>query len=59
MTNCLRDNLAEIIELCELQIAIVQNTGQRPCKDEFMGLMAAIAAKAKREKANGREKVHD
>jgi len=55
----LRDNLAEIIELCELQIAIVQNTGQRPCKDEFMGLMAAIAAKAKREKANGREKVHD
>lgn len=50
-----KDPLTKILELCQAQQRIVQTTGERLCKDEFVALMAVIerwANEAKQVKLN-------
>lgn len=37
-----KDPLTKISELCAAQLMIVQTTGERPCRDEFVALMRMI-----------------
>jgi len=47
-----KDPLTKISELCAAQLMIVQTTGERPCKDEFVSLMRMIEAWAKQAEKN-------
>lgn len=47
-----KDPLTKIIELCQAQQMIVQTTGERPCKDEFLALVKVIEGWAKEAKKN-------
>lgn len=47
-----KDPLTKIIELCQAQQMIVQTTGERPCKDEFVALMRVIERWAKQAEKN-------
>lgn len=46
-----KDPLTKILELCQAQQMIVQTTGERPCRDEFVALMAVIERWASEAKA--------
>jgi len=45
-----KDPLTKISELCAAQLMIVQTTGERPCRDEFLALVKVIEGWAKQAK---------
>jgi hypothetical protein len=46
-----KDPLAKISELCAAQLMIVQTTGERPCRDEFVALVSMIQKWAEEARA--------